>query len=159
MTIGFQLFMVLPFFMALSFFGMYEARAGRLLMNAPFQLPAIPNFPFPSFPGIPGILFLHYFLDWFRRWASYFPIRLMVLSCPQTSYCHALQPLKLRSQDFLCLLLSVSCQEFLLNVSGTNAIARCCQHRRINMLILNYMDKILACYGLGGREVLYIFWL
>ncbi|WOH14151.1 hypothetical protein DCAR_0933667 [Daucus carota subsp. sativus] len=69
MTIGFQLFMVLPFFMALSFFGMYEARAGRLLMNAPFQLPAIPNFPFPSFPGIPVV----YYVDWdfnIKDWPS-----------------------------------------------------------------------------------------
>ncbi|KAL1802112.1 hypothetical protein ACET3Z_030759 [Daucus carota] len=69
MTIGFQLFTVLPFFMALSFFGMYEARAGRLLMNAPFQLPAIPNFPFPSFPGIPVV----YYVAWdfnIKDWPS-----------------------------------------------------------------------------------------
>uniref|UniRef100_A0A175YFN4 Phytocyanin domain-containing protein n=1 Tax=Daucus carota subsp. sativus TaxID=79200 RepID=A0A175YFN4_DAUCS len=63
MTIGFQLVMVLPIFMALSFFGMYEARAGRLLMNAPFQLPAIPNFPFPPSLGSQGFITLTFLLN------------------------------------------------------------------------------------------------
>ncbi|XP_074379278.1 basic blue protein-like [Apium graveolens] len=69
MTTSIKLFILFSISISLSHFGIDEAMAGRLLLNAPFHLPSIPNLPFPSFPGIPAL----YYVAWdfnIKDWPS-----------------------------------------------------------------------------------------